>query len=167
MSQKGHVIKRNNRMLSLSDYRVTGPGQDVQLRHYVVGFKTAVLARKVHYNIHPSPYLRLEHRDVVDITTDVNTRLKDVDPVDGLVTVHMSSRLFVPKMEHNGGPLYPGNDGGFHLETVDIKQLYMMPFSKNVGVIFPYDIESESRADLVLICQVINPANSTQYFKPC
>lgn len=160
-AQKGYVLKCKNKVLSVAEYQAS------RFSTYIVGFKNPILARKVHYNMHPEPKLRLERSDVIDITTDINKGLLEVGTMgltSAQITIDVFSRLYIPKQEERGGPLLPINDGGFHLEEITVDKLYMMPFDRNIGVILPYDLESETSREIVLMCQVIDPASSTQHF---
>lgn len=159
-SPKGYTIKRQSQTLGLAERH----GE--RLRHYIVGFKSVVMARKVQYNIHPEPILRLERQSAIDITSSINACLLEV----GLntvpsVTIDVLSRLYVPKMMHTGGAVEPLNDGGFHLDEQPYDDMFMLPFSKNIGIVLPYELEYENQRELVLLCQVIDPADSLRHFR--
>ena len=160
-SEKGYVLKRKSQSLGLSEYHGN------RLHHYIVGFKSSILARKVHYNIDPEPILRLERAHRIDISNELNTCLDElgISGVDNRVYIDVMSMLYVPKAQHPGGILDPMNDGGFHMEEHPLEDLYMMPFDKNIGIVLPYDLFMEDSKKLVFYCQVIDPVDSYKHFK--
>jgi len=154
-------LKRKNQSLGISEYHGN------RLHHYVVGFKSPILARKVHYNIDPEPVLRLERANRINIKHELNTCLDElgIGGVDNDVYIDVLSMLYVPKTRNIGGPMDPMNDGGFHLEELPLEDFYMMPFDKNIGIVLPYDLFMEDSKNLVFHCQVIDPVDSYKYFK--
>ena len=160
-SSKGYILKRKNQTLGLTEHHGD------RLRHYVVGFKSVMLARKVHYTIHPDPIIRLERSDFIDITTEVNAGLLSfgLNAVSSNITIDVLSKLYIPKAEHPGGATAPLNDGGFHLEEQPLEELFMLPFDNNIGIILPTDIEYETPRNIIMSCQVIDPVDSTRHFR--
>lgn len=161
-SIKSYQLKRKNQSLGLSEHSA-----DERVRHYIVGFKSVMLARKVHYTMHPDPILRLERGMPINITTDVNTQLDSlgIQQTGGTVTIDVLSKLFIPKMQFSGGVVYPPNDGGFHLHEGDMADLFMLPFENNIGIILPYDMDYEDAHNIVLSCQLVEPVESMQHFR--
>lgn len=159
--QNAFLLKRKNQTLGLNEFHSNF------YKQYIVAFKNDKLARKVHYNIHPEPILRLERSDLINITSEINSALLEMNimGVDNDVFIDVFSSLYIPKMNHIGGVINPLNDGAFHLETLPLEDVYMMPFSKNIGVIFPYDIAFEDSKSIVLTSQVIDPVDSTYHFR--
>ena len=160
-SPKGYLIKQKNQTVGLNEYHGN------RIHQYVIGFKSSILARKVHYNMDPEPVLRLERKDRINITNEVNSLLAElnVSGVDNEVYIDVMSMLYVPKMSNPGGIMDPMNDGGFHLQEEPLEDLYMMPFEKNIGMILPYDLLMEDKKQMVLACQVIDPVDSTKHFR--
>ncbi len=160
-SPKGFLIKHKNKTLGLTEYHAN------RLHQYVIGFKSPILARKIHYNMDPEPILRLERNDRINITQEINILLNGlgIADVDNEVYIDVMSMLYIPKMANAGSILDPMNDGGFHLEEENLEDLYMMPFEKNIGMILPYDLVMEDQKQMVLACQVIDPVDSTKHFR--
>ena len=158
---KGFVIKKKNQVLGLSERF------DDRVRQYVIGFKTPVMARKVQYNCHPDPTLRIERSDFINITQEVNTSLEilGIAGVNSSISIDVFATLYILKMNHPGGVSNPMNDGGFHLEEYALEDLYMMPFEKNIGLIMPYLIRDDDKKYMVFTCQVIDPVYSTNHFR--
>lgn len=106
-------------------------GLFIKDRPYVIGFKSLVHIRAVHYNIHPNP----------------NFTLVKTDPIENEnITAYMNSTLFIPKCQ--GSVLDPLNDGGFHLSKYKAHEFYMLPH-KGVGIITPYKLMDEDRYEFV------------------
>jgi hypothetical protein len=104
-----------------------------------MGFTKPVMARQVHYNLHPEPQFTLvrgdpiKHEDIVFDTT---------------------STLFVPKCK--GDFLDPMNDAGFHLSQMKTDEFYVLP-AKGVGIIVPYNLIEDSPDEFMFKAHVIDP----------
>lgn len=163
-SSKGYVLKRGPAALGLSEQ-----SGGARTRHFVVGFSNPTLARHVHYCIDPVGALRLQRSSsgAIDVSDEVRARLDamGLSGLDGAVRIDVNARLFVPKMRGPGGPLAPLNDGGLHLDTMELADLYLMPFSQNIGLIKATSTASETARELVLECHVIDPVDSTRSFR--
>ncbi len=158
---KGYVIKRKTQSLGFTELH--GP----RTNNYIIGFSSAVMGRKVQYNIAAEPILRLERSDRINITTEVNSCLLElgVMSVNGDINIDVMSKLHVPRMEFPGGVMNPMNDSGFYLSECDLEDLYMMPFEKNIGVVLPYDLLYENNKELVFLSQVIDPVDNIYHFR--
>ena len=152
---KMYVLKQGNKSLSLIHCE----------RHYVIGFQSSSMARKVHYNLHPavgtgpsSPNMRLERYEEIDVTQEVKQGLGDLDvPFRAQsVTIDTQATLFLPKHEV-GAPHDPSNDMGIHLSTVDVSDFMMYPFENQLGIIMPYDLVHERPHEFLFKAQVIDP----------
>jgi hypothetical protein len=163
VNPKGYVIRHKTQLV----------GFPHDNKHYVVGFTNVVLARTLQYTMHPQPIFKLERNHVIDISDAVDTALNDMFKIapsmdvkeKGRITVDVGSTLWINKMSHPGGVWDPMNEGGFSLHTVDCEYLYMLPFSSNVGVVFPRELTSETAQHLVFDCEVIDPVCSTGHFR--
>lgn len=105
--------------------------------HYVVGFASAVMARRVQYQLHPDPVITFFRND--------------------------ESTIFIPKF--CGSAMDPMNDGGYHLGQQDYNKFITFPFTKSVGVILPYHLIEESEEEFIFRCHVLDPFYS-RYFAP-
>ncbi len=147
---KMHVLKQGNKSVSLVDMR----------RHYVIGFQSPLMARKVHYNLHPdaSEKLRIERAESIDITRDLARGLNDLGVAFYGESVKIDTRalLFVPKLT-SGDAMDPANDAGMHLSTVDHAEFILYPFEHNIGVIMPYDLLHDRPHEFVFRSHVIDP----------
>lgn len=158
---KGHMLNRKNQTLGLSHIHRE------RTLHYIVVFKTDKMARKVQYTMHPDPIMRIERENFMDITEDVTNGLSQMGLdhlVQGNISIDVSSRLYIPKSTEPGGVSNPMNDGGFHLASSPMEDLFMYPFEKNIGLIMPYDVSWEDNKQIVLTCQVLDPVESTFHF---
>ena len=113
-------------------------------RNYVIGFKNVIMARKVHYFMHPEPKLLLLCNDYLE---------KDVDNVK--IHIDPKGTLFIPKM--NGSFLDPMNDGNFHMAHHKEAEFLSFPFVKNLGIIMPYDLIEESEDEFIFRSVVVDP----------
>jgi hypothetical protein len=157
---KSYILQRKNQSLGLSHTH------QERTHHYVLVFQNSIMARKVHYNMHPEPILRIERNDYMDVTFEINQGLADLgyNEVRGKVSIDVASQLYIPKSIEPRGISNPMNDGGFHLKSIPLENMYMLPFENNVGVIIPYDLTWEDKKQIVLTCKVIDPVDSTFHF---
>lgn len=156
---KMHVLKQGNKSVSLVDMQ----------RHYVIGFQSPLMARKVHYNLHPdaSERLRVERAESIDITRDITQRLEDLGvPFQGeCVSIDTRALLFVPKVMSGGSTATdPANDAGMHLSVVDFAEFMLYPFEHNLGVIMPYDLLHERPHEFIFRSHVIDPCFDLKSF---
>lgn len=159
---KGYLLKQQSQTLGLSHIHAR------KLHHYVIGFQNPIMARKVHYNIHPLPYLHLDRGESIDISFELSDSLSSLGVVNDhndKVTIDVSSKLTIPKMDLEGSIHNPLNDAGFHLCEVPLEDIYMMPFDKNVGVILPYELFIENSKSFIFLCQIIDPVQSSFHFR--
>jgi hypothetical protein len=119
---------------------------------YVIGFKSAITARKVHYSIHPEPQFML-----LEGETHIDTR------IDGIkISIDTTATLFIPKCK--GSTLLPLNDGGFHLNKIDMNNFVTYPIRRYLGIIIPYDIVEENDDEFIFKSQVIDPVFNSEWF---
>jgi hypothetical protein len=153
---KIHVLKQGNKSLSLT----------YNQRHYVIGFQSTAMARKVHYNLHPDPEsrMRIERREHVDVTRDVKNGLRELDVLFSAESVTIDTRalLYMPKATN--GSILVENDAGIHLSTMDYSDFIMYPFENNIGVIMPYDLLYETPFEFTFTSQVIDPSIDPKSF---
>lgn len=127
-------------------------------RHYVVGFKSSKLARKVQYALHPEPKLILVRGTDIDLSKDLqNKGINDLSLI-----VDTEATLFMPKFK--GSSEDPLNDGGYHLHNVLYKDFVTYPFTKMIGVIMPYDLLEENEEEFVFRSHVIEPSFHPKLF---
>lgn len=156
-----HLIKRQSRTLSytemLSNHRT---------KHYAVGVPSIELARRIQYTIDDEPCLRLYRASSINITKEVNNGLKayGVDQTDGDIVIDTKAKLHIPKCVIHG-PLHPLESCMFHLISMPIEEFLAYPFDRNMGIIIPYDIESESDSELIVISTVVECAESIDSFR--
>ena len=136
---KAFTLKAGNKTLGLNDNGM----------HYIIGFRNVYLARRVQYVMHPTPNLALYR----------GGGLKRKDQHTDIV-IDTEAKLFIPKQELKGGPHHPLNDGGWHLDTKEYKQLLMTPFKYQVGLIMVTNILNEIPIDIEADCWVLEPNES-------
>lgn len=129
-----YLLKRGSKTLSMK----------YNDRHYIVGFKTVLMARKVHYSMHPEPKLVMVRDDnVTHGITNIN------------INLDVNATLFIPKCK--GNVLDPMNDGSFHLSKVSYDNFLLYPFANNIGIIMPYNLEDENEFEFMFKAHVIDP----------
>jgi len=115
-------------------------------RHYVIGFKNALTARKIMHSLQPEaiPTLLRNEPELLSYAEE------------GLaLTIDSSATLFIPKFKGAGDD--PMNDGGYHINTVEYSDFLMYPVTKNLGVIVPYVLIDESDDEFTYRSHVIDP----------
>jgi hypothetical protein len=150
---KFYVLKQGNKSLSIVESN----------RHYVVGFKSAMMARKVHYNLRPDPVpdMRIERGERVDVTREVKQGLEALGHhsfASESVCIDTRALLFVPKYTTPGSAFDPQHDAGVHLSTMASCDFLMYPFEHNLGVIMPYELLHERPHEFVFRSHVIDPS---------
>lgn len=123
--------------------------------NYVIGFKSLSYVKKVQYNIHPEPKI---------ILLKSNTQIVKNEGLAIDITIDNEATLFIEK--HLGDALDPLNDGGFHINTSKIDDFVLYPYSKNIGIILPFDLLDETENEFIFKSIVIDPPSdqSTDYF---
>lgn len=133
-----YTIKQKNKTLSVYH----------EHKHFVIGFKTALLARKVHYNIHPDPKMTLVRSiEPIDLSPKVD--------FDISLILDVASTLFIPKCK--GSIWEPMNDGMFHVDKMQEIEFYNLPISSNLGIIVPYKLEDETNEEFMFKAYVVEP----------
>ena len=107
--------------------------------HYVIGYKNVIVARKVHYFMHPD--------------CDFNL-MRDKNPVRNPLTLDIRATLSIPKCE--GSIMDPMNDGAFHIHVVRDDVFLSYPMT-GLGIIMPYDLQDENDKEFVFTSYVIDP----------
>ncbi len=155
-ANKLYVLKQGNKSLSIVDDICS-----VRRHHYVIGFGSPLMARKVHYNLRPDPVpdMRIERAERIDVTQQVKEGLDamGVDFKADSVCIDTRALLFVPKYTTPGTTLDPQHDAGIHLATMDYSDFMMYPFEHNLGVIMPYELLHERPHEFVFRSHVIDP----------
>ena len=171
-----YSIARGNLRVGVAETSLTNAATS---RHHVLAFDNVTMARHVQYRMHPTPTLSLS-RNVsldIDVTKEILKNLEtegvrhlhqDWFREDTKIVMNLACTVSVPKMDPNneGGPLHPHNDGGFHLDTLHPVQVFMLPFERNVGILIPRDISSESGEHIILECNLIDPCEDTRRWVP-
>jgi hypothetical protein len=92
--------------------------------------------------------------------------LDDVDAMDALEAFEALETLEAFRCSRGStGALHPLNDGGFHVHTLPIHEVYLMPFAKNVGVLLPQELVEESDREMVFGCHIIEPTEDDHAFR--
>lgn len=125
-------------------------------RHYVIGFKSAQAARKMHYFMHPEPKFALVRDDSRSLRGDLRERGYDVE-----LELDANATLFVPKVD--GSPLDAMYDGGFHMHAHDASEFFMFPVRKGLGIVIPYRLEDETPEELVYKVCVVDPSPTLSF----
>ena len=137
------VIKQQNKHVSVRH----------NSRHYVIGFQTAFMARKVQYYIHPEPQIVVvKHNPFISLKNDLEQHGYELD-----LKMDTDVKLFIQK--NNGSPLDPMNDGNFHFASHKISEFFDMPIKQNLGVIMPYMLEEEDEYEFMFRSCMIEPVD--------
>jgi hypothetical protein len=121
-------------------------------KDYIIGFNKILIAKSVQYNIHPEPKIIL-----------LRSNIQKIKKEDLSLSIDNDATLFIEK--HNGCALNPINDGGYHINTTKIHEFMLYPYSKNIGVVLPYDLIDENENEFIFKSFVIDAPEDTDYFK--
>ena len=134
------TLKQGNKTLSMVQNQ----------RHYVIGFKNALTARKVQYSMHPEPKLTLIRDTDIYLKDDFDAHGYDLS-----LTIDVKATLFIPKCV--GSTLHPMNDGGFHMQQYNDNEFLLLPVEKQLGLILPYELQEENEDEFIFKTCVIDP----------
>lgn len=123
-------------------------------RHYVVGFPHAAHARIAQRELGTGANMRLQRSMFSDVTADVNSGLRafGVEPIDGSIVLDSRARLVISKCGRSE----------LDASLVSMEDFLMYPFDLNVGIIMPYDMESEDSCSITLLASVVESAGSVK-----
>lgn len=103
---------------------------------YIVGFKSLHNARRVHYNIGTDPTLSI-----------VRKKKSQENYNQGLLNITK------------------GKCTGYHMVTLSPKEFYMLPTTKNVGVIMAYDLLKDTPDDFTFKVHIVEPYFDMDQFR--
>jgi hypothetical protein len=138
--QRIFTIKQGNKTLSL-------PHRN---SNYVIGFKTAITARKVYYSLDPNPKFTLVRDQDIFLSEELNEKGYDIN-----LSIDVGATLFIPKCK--GSILEPLNDGGYHLNQIPEKEFISYPLDNRLGIIMPYELIEESIEEFIFKACVVDP----------
>lgn len=129
---------------------------------YVVGFNSARTAHRIARVIATPPTLRLERNRKLDVTEEVKRELMDLGLGGATftsITIDVDSLLYVPK---NTDPemAFEG-----HVCEMDTADFYYLSFENNVGLVMPYETQSEDDEHWVLRANVVDPSGDIDKFR--
>lgn len=137
-----YTICRGNKIISVRSNN----------KDYIIGFNKVIIAKKIQYNIHPEPKIIL-----------LRSNIQKIKEGDLTLSIDNDATLFIEK--HNGCALNPMNDGGYHINTVNINEFMLYPYSKNIGVVLPFNLIDESECEFIFKSIVVDTPSETDYFK--
>ena len=128
------------------------------IKHYVIAFNKLKYASHVLYNVHPEALPRIQHRNKLDLTSQIID--PDTDEKQSKFILDIEANLYVPKQEYSGSITNPMNDGNFHMSHVKLEDLLLYPFKNNLGIAIAYDINYEDDHFICFKASVIDPNNN-------
>jgi len=114
-------------------------------RSYIVGFRSAMMARKVMYEIHPKPEMILVRNEKRSVT----------GPGGDVLLTMESGTLFIPKSLDS--VYHHLSETGFYMERHEEDAFLSLPDTKKVGLILPYRILEETDEEFIFRANVVNP----------
>ena len=132
-----YTLKLGNKTVSINH----------QDRHYIIGFKSIFMARKVHYNMSPEPVFLLLSNKTIKIP-------KEQGFLD-VLTIDYNATLSISKCK--GTIWEPMNDIGYHLEEHERDAFLSFPIKKQLGIIMPYELIEETPEKFMFKSYVIDP----------
>lgn len=112
-------------------------------RPYIIGFQTPIIARNVHYTIHPEPSPIFIHID------------KENENI-GLLIIQKC----------RGSIHEPMNDGRFHMSQIDYDTFIDLPIKNNLGIVLPYNIQHETEKEIAMRSFIFEAINNPRLFEP-
>jgi hypothetical protein len=120
---------------------------NARIRHYVIGFKTGQLARKIMYAMEDRPSVRL-YRSMFHTPVSASGNGSRVS-LDVAAAVHIS-KACPPKEFH------PHSEFDLcHVHSVNMDDFLRYPFHRNIGIILSYAVLDETDQEVVLRSHVI------------
>ena len=138
--KKIFVIKQQNKHVSVMHAQ----------KHYVIGFKNVLTARKVQYSLHPEPKMMLLRDTVISLKNDLEKQGYDMN-----LNVDVRATLFIPKCQ--GTALHPLNDAHYHCHSYTFSEFLSLPLKNNLGIVMPYTLEEEDDHEFMFRSCVIDP----------
>ena len=168
MDQRGYMLRRGAQSVGIAEQ--CGD----RTRHYVMSFDCPNVARKVLHFLHPKPTLRIERlRDNIDITKCVKDDLSRARPSRAMlysampdmsaIVINTGAHLYIPKTIDDN--VHYINDGTFHMHNLPMHDVYMMPFTRNVGVLLPCNLLEEDVHEMLFECNIIEPCEDSALFQ--
>lgn len=142
-----YTIKSGNKTIGINLYD----------KNYVIGYNSAILARKVQYNINPEPKIILFKNDNLNINKKIKQNNSDIN-----IDININT-LYIPKYDKNKINI-PINNEGFHLHTIKSDDFMLYPFSKNIGIIIPFKLIEENNNEFIFNAHVIDSYFFPEYF---
>lgn len=130
-------------------------------RSYIVGFANMVHARGVCASLRVNPNIMMQRHYIEEITSELNKGLRERDaelPQVPEVTIDMSAQVRIPKA-HANAPKAP-----YSISTISSEEFLVWPFTRNIGVVIPYEVYTEGTDFTVYLSQVIDPVDDTNRF---
>lgn len=146
---------------------------------YVIGFQSRALYRYVSRVVGAQPKYTLRRSEYDNIAIDVNVSLQrdynvqkkyDKITVDTGALITFAKDLSAPSMnEHSLRRILDGENNDDHHVTdagaINFSDLLYYPFDHYVGVIMPYQISDDTRRDITIMANVIDPVADVDNFR--
>lgn len=143
-------------------FRTEGP----QPSSFVIGFDRIAWARWVQYTVSNDVQPYLDRRNTINVAGVVNDGLLHYgvseDQLLGSITLDIESDLVIPKSHPQASQT---NGAQLHLDDMPRDEFLLLPFTRQVGVVLPFEIREDTRHNIVFSAQVIDAADSTDMFR--
>lgn len=153
-----YTIKQGPKYMGLTD----------QGRSYVIGFKSAALARHVQHTLHPdaaNPGLQRRNPNL-DVTDHVRSKMRQLaveqhlvvkeEEVRGPIVINPGALLVFAKAPFDLHVWEPSSVG-FHMETLPTEAFMCIPSLMHMGIIIPFDIHEEDESRVSIVSDVVEP----------
>lgn len=131
---------------------------------YIIGFPERAMAKQIMSTIDPFKPMSLHRRYAMDVALDVKKSLLQMNiPIANVadtITIDVDASVTIPKKEYN-------SDETEYMSLTDVETIdfLMYPFSYNIGVIMPYDIEQEYHDKYIFRCSMVDPSTDVLFSK--
>lgn len=138
--QAAYMIHKNNKMIGF--YYKNKP--------FVIGFKSAPIARNVMYHLPVEPTFTL---------LPSNPKVLQNESLGIDLLIDNEATLFIPKTDFLSLP----KEEGYYLLDMEYQEFLIYPYTKNIGVIIPYVLLDENEEEFIYRSHVIDPLDISSF----
>lgn len=135
-------------------------------KKYIVGFPNKDIASRVASTL-PMKYddytknIRLIRSMHEDVSLDVKRAMAEMQMplsiVNNNITIDVMARLMIPKVYEQ-----QSIEDTTTINCHEPQQFMLLPFSVGVGIVMPYELESDTSTQYIFTCNVIDPSVSSE-----
>ncbi len=143
-----HVINHKNNFMNLQNNNKT----------YLIAFPKKFHATIVKNQINIDSKIYFTNRTYINVKDDVNYGLipYDVPKIKNDILIDDNAFLHISKsLEYNTN---------FIIDKYDLSDILLYPFTKNIGIVLPMDIQKDDNHEFIFDALVVEPIFDTELF---